>query len=67
MIMQMKEEFHMITKVKESKVLSNCQKLLALSSFETKKEVKTLMTTFSSINEPTDGKNFFKNLCCYIY
>ena len=51
----MKQEFHAVANVTESKLLSNCRKLLNYATTDTKRDIKALMKLYSSITEPTDG------------
>ena len=52
----MKQEFHTVTNVNESKLISNCRKLLNYAATDTKCDIKALLKLYSSITEPTNGK-----------
>ena len=51
----MLHEFHKITGLARPKLMKNCENLLLYARKETKKEVLSLLKSYDSIEEPTEG------------
>lgn len=63
--MKLIHEFVLVTGVSCGKLLGNCKHVLTYASAETKRDVKVLMSKYSALTDPTDGKTILKLICSY--